>query len=79
MKQDVTVGFRRVDETAAPEFFIKFLDDCAQLESVRICKAKMSSLLDVSEGESVLDIGCGLGPTSEAWPKRLDRAVGSSA
>lgn len=61
MKEDVTVGFRRVDETAAPEFFIKFLDDCAQLESVRICKAKMSSLLDVSEGETVLDIGCGLG------------------
>lgn len=59
--QNVTVGFREVDKTTAPEFFIQFLDECNELESAKECKQKMLGLLALSKSQTILDVGCGLG------------------
>ena len=59
--QDITVGFRGVDQTSDPEFYVQLLDEAGSLDSIRACKHKMLSLLDAQKGHRILDVGCGTG------------------
>jgi ubiquinone/menaquinone biosynthesis C-methylase UbiE len=57
----VTTGFRAVDQTSDPEFFVRLLDEGNRLDSIRACKQMMIELLDVQKGQRILDLGCGTG------------------
>jgi len=59
--QDVTSGFPEVDQTKDRDFFIQFLDDANKINSMQSCKQRMIRLLDIKEGQSILDAGCGTG------------------
>lgn len=51
--------FHTVDSN--PGFFIKFVDEGNRLETARTCKTIMSSLLNIQQGQYLLDVGCGTG------------------
>jgi ubiquinone/menaquinone biosynthesis C-methylase UbiE len=53
--------FHSVDQTTNPDFFIKFVDEGNRLETVQTCKKIMSSFLNIQQGQSILDVGCGTG------------------
>jgi ubiquinone/menaquinone biosynthesis C-methylase UbiE len=67
-------GFTNVDQTADPEYFIRFLDEASAQDSVRAYKRATYALLDVREGQHVLDVGCGTGEDAQA----LGRLVGAT-
>jgi len=69
----VTTGFRAVDQTSEPEFFVRLLDEGNRSDSIRACKQMMLELLDVQKGQRILDLGCGTGDDVRA----LARLVGS--
>jgi ubiquinone/menaquinone biosynthesis C-methylase UbiE len=71
--QDLTTGFRAIDQTSDPEFFIRLLDEAGRLDSIRGCKHMMLNLLDAQKGHRILDVGCGTGEEVMA----LARLVGS--
>jgi len=71
--QDLTTGFRAVDQTSDPEFYVRLLDEVGGLDSIQACKHKMLSLLDAQKGHRILDVGCGTGEDVMA----LARLVGS--
>ena len=52
--------FHSVDQTTNPDFFIKFVDEGNRLETVQTCK-KIMSFLNIQQGQSILDVGCGTG------------------
>jgi ubiquinone/menaquinone biosynthesis C-methylase UbiE len=60
-KQDIAAGFGKVDRMADSQFFIRFVDNANAMESVQDCKRKILSLLNVREGDVLLDVGCGTG------------------
>ncbi|HEY7079200.1 MAG TPA: methyltransferase domain-containing protein, partial [Nitrososphaeraceae archaeon] len=53
--------FDTIDQAQSPEFFIKFVDEGNKIESVQACKKLMSSLLNIGNNQSILDVGCGTG------------------
>lgn len=59
-KQDITTGFQQVDN-AQHQFLAKFLEDVAALPVVAEAFQLQLRLLDVKPGNSVLDVGCGIG------------------
>jgi ubiquinone/menaquinone biosynthesis C-methylase UbiE len=59
-KEDIT-RFTNVDKTNDPSFFISFLDAGNALEDVKAIKRAMVDYLELREGLSVLDVGCGTG------------------
>jgi ubiquinone/menaquinone biosynthesis C-methylase UbiE len=67
-------GFTNVDQTADPEYFIRFLDEASAQDSVLAYKRATYALLDVREGQHVLDVGCGTGEDAQA----LARLVGAA-
>jgi ubiquinone/menaquinone biosynthesis C-methylase UbiE len=71
--QDVAAGFRRVDQTSDPEFYVQLLDEAGRLDSIQSCKREMLALLDAQRGHRILDVGCGTGEDVMA----LARLVGS--
>ncbi|HKQ76834.1 MAG TPA: methyltransferase domain-containing protein [Blastocatellia bacterium] len=71
--QDLTTGFRAIDQTSDPEFYIRLLDEARRLDSIRACKHRLLHLLDTKEGHRILDVGCGAGEDAMA----MARMVGS--
>jgi ubiquinone/menaquinone biosynthesis C-methylase UbiE len=67
-------GFTNVDQTADPAYFIRFLDEASAQDSVRAYKRATYALLDVREGQHILDVGCGTGEDAQA----LARLVGAA-
>jgi ubiquinone/menaquinone biosynthesis C-methylase UbiE len=59
-KGDVT-RFTTVDREADPRFFIKFLDAGNSLADIQQVKRVMVSQLELGDGLTVLDVGCGTG------------------
>ncbi len=59
MRIDRVDHFHTVDSN--PDFFIKFVDEGNRLETARACKRIMSSLLNIQQGQYLLDVGCGTG------------------
>jgi ubiquinone/menaquinone biosynthesis C-methylase UbiE len=70
-REDVT-RFTAVDQQADPGFFISFLDAGNALEDIKSVKRVMLSQLELHDGMSLLDTGCGTG--DDVWD--LARVVG---
>src|SRR5262245_38124596 len=59
-REDVT-RFTAVDRQVDPGFFISFLDAGNALEDVKSVKRVMLAQLELGDGMSLLDVGCGTG------------------
>jgi ubiquinone/menaquinone biosynthesis C-methylase UbiE len=57
---DIT-RFTRVDQQTDPSFFIRFLDAGNALEDIKQVKRVMVAQLELRDGLSLLDVGCGTG------------------
>jgi ubiquinone/menaquinone biosynthesis C-methylase UbiE len=70
-REDVT-RFAAVDQQMDPGFFITFLDAGNALEDIKSVKRVMLAQLELHDGVSLLDVGCGTG--DDVWD--LARVVG---
>jgi ubiquinone/menaquinone biosynthesis C-methylase UbiE len=70
---DIAQGFTRVDGTAEPGRFLDYLDRVSALPEIRSYKLRTYDLLRLSEGQAVLDAGCGLGDDARALAARVGR------
>ncbi len=61
MSHDIYRGFSDVDRTAAPESLIAFLELVDALPAVQAYKRRLRELLRLGPGQTVLDVGCGVG------------------
>jgi len=71
--------FTNVDKSSDPRSFVEHLSRGARLEYHRTVKAQCTELLGVKPGDSVLDVGCGIGDTLREIAKitgTTGRAVG---
>src|SRR4030095_14233223 len=59
-REDIT-RFTAVDQQADPRFFITFLDAGNALEDIKSVKRVMLAQLELRDGMSLLDVGCGTG------------------
>ncbi|MES2620054.1 MAG: methyltransferase domain-containing protein [Bacteroidota bacterium] len=59
-KQNIISGFLNVDNTQ-PEFLKNFLEEVSKRQHVRESFEIQLGLLEIHEGDQVLDIGCGIG------------------
>src|SRR5262249_30997957 len=60
-----------VDETADPAAFIRYLDTVSSLDTIRQVRHRTYGLLQVREGQHLLDIGCGVGDGVQALARRV--------
>lgn len=60
-ERDVATGFRDVDRTGDPGYYMRFLEGVSGVEWVRQMKRRSYDLMQVRPGDHVLDVGCGLG------------------
>jgi ubiquinone/menaquinone biosynthesis C-methylase UbiE len=54
-------GFTNVDRDADPDYFIRFLDEISADESLQAYKRQTFQMLELREGQRVLDVACGTG------------------
>jgi ubiquinone/menaquinone biosynthesis C-methylase UbiE len=54
-------GFRDIDATTDPDYFVQFLDAASADVSFQIYKRRTFDLLKLTDGARILDIGCGTG------------------
>jgi ubiquinone/menaquinone biosynthesis C-methylase UbiE len=70
---NLITGFQNADNSQSA-FLIKFLEDVAQLPLVLDCFNMQLALLELKNGQHVLDIGCGIGIQVGAIAKILGTA-----
>jgi ubiquinone/menaquinone biosynthesis C-methylase UbiE len=73
-KQPDVAFFDCVDQARDPQFLVNWLDAASAMESARKWKQQTFALLDIKEGDQVLDVGCGPGDDVRA----LSRIVGDT-
>jgi SAM-dependent methyltransferase len=62
MSEPTTVErFGSVDQTADPQFFLRFVDAANAMPTVQTCKRRMADRLGARGGQQILDVGCGTG------------------
>ncbi|HZS47864.1 MAG TPA: methyltransferase domain-containing protein [Blastocatellia bacterium] len=66
--------FASVDRAQDPDAFVRFLDTINQMEPVQEVKRRTIELLDVREGEHILDVGCGLGDVVQMIAKKVGQS-----
>jgi SAM-dependent methyltransferase len=71
MEQARLSEFGRIDRTAGPGCFIRFLDDACATESFQEYKRRLGELLGLGEGQHVLDVGCGTGDDAREMARAL--------
>lgn len=59
-KLNITTAFQQVDNSEY-QFLAKFLEDVASHPAVEECFQLQIELLDIKQGDRVLDVGCGIG------------------
>lgn len=82
MEQARRTAFDRVDESGAPEDFVRYLDTTRATEFFQEIKRRSLTLLDLLPGDRALDVGCGTGDEVIALAEELGptgRAVGADA
>lgn len=67
-------SFANVDRSANPNYFVHYLDTVSSMEAVQAYKRQTYSSLEVTQGEHILDVGCGIGSDVQA----LAKIVGSN-
>jgi ubiquinone/menaquinone biosynthesis C-methylase UbiE len=70
--QDIHRGFQDLNQATEVEFFLRFLDGVDALESIQAYRQRMLDLCPPTDGQRILDVGCGVGHTA----LRLAQAVG---
>jgi cyclopropane fatty-acyl-phospholipid synthase-like methyltransferase len=60
-KEEMATGFRAVDHTTDPDFFVRYLDTAGTQEQIQTFKRRTFELLEVKAGYHLLDVGCGTG------------------
>jgi ubiquinone/menaquinone biosynthesis C-methylase UbiE len=73
MNQTRLEEFGRIDQTADPTYFIRFLDAACAEESFQVYKRHMIELLELKEGSRILDVGCGTGDDAREMARRVGR------
>jgi ubiquinone/menaquinone biosynthesis C-methylase UbiE len=63
--------FTNVDRSAGAELFVHHLDRISKMEQVQAYKRRTFDLLEVREGSSALDVGCGTGDDARALAERV--------
>ncbi len=71
---DLHSGFQRASLPAAPEAMIRFLDAADQMPQIQRAKQLMHEALALRPGDTVLDVGSGLGHELQ----RLAQMVGAN-
>jgi ubiquinone/menaquinone biosynthesis C-methylase UbiE len=61
MPAEQIAAFTNVDDTADPDFFLRFLKRGNSLESIKQAKPIILDGLRLQDGQHVLDVGCGTG------------------
>ena len=61
MSQDIYHGFADVNRVASPEPLVAFLEVADALPEVRAYKRRLRAALGLGPGQTVLDVGCGIG------------------
>jgi ubiquinone/menaquinone biosynthesis C-methylase UbiE len=61
MEQTRLMEFGKIDQTADPAYFIRFLDAACAETSFQIYKRRMIDLLGLPGNQTILDVGCGTG------------------
>jgi ubiquinone/menaquinone biosynthesis C-methylase UbiE len=72
MAQTALVEFGRIDATADPAYFIRFLDAACAAESFQAYKRRLVELLHLRPGGRYLDVGCGTGDDVRDMAKGFD-------
>jgi ubiquinone/menaquinone biosynthesis C-methylase UbiE len=78
-QQDLVSGFAAVDQAASPQSFTTWLDRASAMEFFSGVKRHTYALLELREGDAVLDVGCGTGDDVRALAHLVGdrgRAVG---
>jgi ubiquinone/menaquinone biosynthesis C-methylase UbiE len=70
-KHDLVAGFTNVDQTADPASFVHWLDRASAMEFFQALKRRTFALLDVQEGDTILDVGCGNGDDVRTLAQRV--------
>ncbi len=70
MKESSRREFDAVDRTADPNDFVKYLDTTRATDFFRQIKQRMLEMLELREGESAVDLGCGTGEDARAMAAR---------
>jgi ubiquinone/menaquinone biosynthesis C-methylase UbiE len=68
---DVTQGFKQVDQAHDPRFFIEFLDARETIGGEREVKELILEMLDLKPGARVLDVGSGTGDDARKMAKHV--------
>lgn len=82
MNEEINIresGYSDVDQSMAPADYVNKLDHRASSAFWQEMKSKMLRLLDIQEGDNVIDVGCGTGDDVREMAKRVGpkgRAVG---
>jgi ubiquinone/menaquinone biosynthesis C-methylase UbiE len=66
MDRHILFGFTDVDQTADPDYFIRFLDTASSEESFQGYKRRSFSLLEIKSGQRILELGGGTGDDARA-------------
>ena len=65
---DVT-RFGRVDDQSDPEYFVRFVDQVNEMPQILQVEDLATEELRLWPGARVLDLGCGTGKDTRAWPR----------
>ena len=79
MSESLRREFDAVDRTTDPNDFVKYLDTTRATDFFQQIKRHMLELLELREGESAADLGCGTGEDARAMAEQLGtrgRSVG---
>ena len=66
MDRHILFGFTNVDQSADPDYFIRFLDTASSEESFQGYKRRSFSLLEIKSGQRILELGGGTGDDARA-------------